>query len=118
LTPYGGTDSANFGTLEANSSYWFHIYVQAVNTNSGLKLGAAVSSTGAAPTYSVVRSDFIKVTASTTTSMYGFQLMGTISTSASALSLVVRIVDATGESGPGILTFSGTAYIAKVGSIS
>jgi hypothetical protein len=118
LTPYGGTDSANFGTLEANSSYWFHIYIQATNTNPGLKLGASVSSTGAAPTYSVTRSDFIKVTASTTTSMYGFELMGTLSTTGSALSLVVRVIDATGESGPGTLTFSGTAYIAKVGSIS
>jgi hypothetical protein len=118
LTSYGGADSANFGTLEANSSYWFHVFIQAPNTNPGLKLGALISSTGTAPTYSVVRSDFIKVSASTTTSMYGFQLMGTITTTGSALSLVVRVVDGTGESGPGSLTFSGTAYIAKVGSIS
>jgi hypothetical protein len=118
LTSYGGSDSANFGTLEANSSYWFHIYIQATNTSSGLKLGASISSTGAAPTYSVVRTDFLKVTASTTTAIYGFELMGTISTTGSALSLVIRVIDATGESGFGSLTFSGTAYIAKVGSIS
>jgi hypothetical protein len=50
--------------------------------------------------------------------MYGFEIMGTISTSGSPLNLVIRVIDATGESGPGTLTFSGTAYIAKVGSIS
>jgi hypothetical protein len=65
-----------------------------------------------------VRTDFLKVTASTTTAIYGFELMGTISTTGSALSLVIRVIDATGESGFGSLTFSGTAYIAKVGSIS
>jgi hypothetical protein len=118
LTPYGGTDSSNFGTLEANSSYWFQIFLQAENTNPGLTLGASISSTGAAPNYSVVRHDFIKVTSSTTVGMYGFQLMGTITTSGSPLSLVVRVVDANGESSPRGLVISGTAYIAKVGSIS
>jgi hypothetical protein len=118
LTAFGGADSANFGNLEANSAFWFHIYIQAANTNPGLKLGATISSTGAAPIYSVVRSDFVKVTASTSTLIYGFEIMGTISTSGSTLNLVIRVIDATGDSGPGTLTFSGTAYIAKVGSIS
>jgi hypothetical protein len=118
LTAFGGADSANFGNLEANSAFWFHIYIQATNTNPGLKLGATISSTGTAPIYSVVRSDFVKVTATTSTLMYGFEIMGTISTSGSALNLVIRVIDATGDSGPGTLTFSGTAYIAKVGLIN
>ena len=111
-------DSANFGNLAANSSYWFHIFISAVNTNAGLKLGATVSSTGAAPTYSVVRTDFVKVTSASYFPVYGFEFMGTISTSGSALSLSIRVIDAGGDSAPGALTFSGIAYIAKVGSIS
>jgi len=118
LTPFGGVDSANFGTLESNSAYWFHIFIEGQNTNAGLRLGATISTTGAAPTYSVQRSDFIKVTASSATAMYGFEIMGTISTGGSALSLVIRVIDAQGESASGSITFSGTAYIAKVGSIN
>ena len=118
LTPFGGVDSANFGTLESNSSYWFHIFIEAQNTNAGMRIGATISSTGVSPVYSVQRSDFIKVTASTSTAMYGFEIMGTISTGGSALSLVIRVIDALGDSGSGTVTFSGTAYIAKVGSIN
>jgi hypothetical protein len=118
ITPNGGNDSANFGTLEPNSSYWFQIFVQGANTNPGLKLGASVSSTGTTPTFNVFRGDYSRVTTSGVTNMYGFQIMGTITTSTSALSLVVRIIDATGESGGSGITFSGTAFIAKVGSIS
>jgi len=118
VTPNGGTDSANFGTLEANSSYWFQIFLSAPNTVPGLKVGATLSSTGASPNYSVIRTDFSKVTSSSVTSMYGFQMMGTISTSASALSFSIRVIDSTGDSAPSGITFSGTAYIAKVGSIS
>jgi hypothetical protein len=118
VTPNGGADSPNFGTLEANSSYWFQVFIQGPNTNAGLKLGASISSTGTTPSFNVFRGDFTRVLTSGVTNMYGFQIMGTISTSTSPLSLVVRIIDSTGESGPGGITFSGTAYIAKVGSIS
>lgn len=117
-TPNGGSDSQNFGTLVANSSYWFQVFIQGPNTNPGLKLGASISSTGSAPTYNVFRGDYSRVTTSAVTSMYGFQIMGTITTTTSALSLVVRIIDATGESVSSGITFSGTAFIAKVGAIS
>jgi hypothetical protein len=118
VTPNGGIDSPNFGVLEPNSSYWFQVFVQGANTNAGLKLGASISSTGTAPSFNVFRGDFTRVTSSAVTNMYGFQIMGTITTTTSELSLVVRIIDSTGESGSSGITFSGTAYIAKVGSIS
>jgi len=118
VTPNGGIDSPNFGVLEPNSSYWFQVFIQGANTNAGLKLGASISSTGPAPSFNVFRGDFTKVTSSAVTNMYGFQIMGTITTTTSELSLVVRIIDSTGESGGSGITFSGTAYIAKVGSIS
>ena len=117
-TPNGGVDSPNFGVLEPNSSYWFQVFVQGANTNAGLKLGATISSTGTAPSFNVFRGDFTRVTSSAVMNMYGFQIMGTITTTTSELSLVVRIIDSTGESGGSGITFSGTAYIAKVGSIS
>jgi hypothetical protein len=117
-TPYGAADSANFGALESNSSYWFHIFVQAPAAVPGLKLGAVVASTGVTPTFSVSRGDFLKVTSSNSTQTYGFQIMGTIATTAATSTLVVRIFDAGGDSAPGSVTFSGTAFIAKVGSIS
>jgi hypothetical protein len=118
VTAYGAADSANFGSLEPNSSYWFHIFVQAPATVTGLKLGAEVASTGVAPNFSVSRGDFLKVTSSSSTQTYGFQIMGTIATAAAASTLVVRIFDAGGDSSPGSVTFSGTAFIAKVGSVS
>ncbi len=113
ITPNGGIDSANFGNLETNSSYWFQIFVQGANTNPGLKLGASISSTGTAPSYNVFRGDYSKVTTSGVTNMYGFQIMGTITTTSSVLTLVIRIIDSTGESGGSGITFSGTAFIAR-----
>ena len=118
VTAYGAADSANFGALEPNSSYWFHIFVQAPATVTGLKLGAEVASTGVAPNFSVSRGYLLKVTSSSSTQTYGFQIMGTIATTAAASTLVVRIFDAGGDSSPGSVTFSGTAFIAKVGSVS
>jgi hypothetical protein len=115
---YGGADSANFGTLAANSSYWFQIYISAAATTPGLELGALVRSTGAAPTYNVIRTNFKKVTDSSTVTIYGFYLSGTIKTTGAALSLVVRVIDSTGDSAGGSTVFSGTAYIAKVGNIN
>jgi hypothetical protein len=117
-TENGGTNSGNFGTLEPNSNYWFQIFITAPNTVPGVKVGVSLSSTGTTPTYSVIRNDFTKVTSSSTTGMYGFLIMGTITSSASSLSLSVRVIDAGGDSAPGGITFSGTAYISKVGVIS
>jgi hypothetical protein len=111
-------DSANFGTLAANSSYWFQIYISAAATTPGLELGALVRSTGASPTYNVVRTNFKKVTDSSAINSYGFYLYGTIKTSGSPLSLVVRVIDSTGDSGGSSTVFSGTAYIAKIGNIN
>jgi hypothetical protein len=34
------------------------------------------------------------------------------------LSFSIRVIDSTGDSAPSGITFSGSAYIAKVGSIS
>jgi hypothetical protein len=115
---YGGADSANFGTLAANSSYWFQIYISAAATTPGLELGAIVRSTGATPTYNVVRTNFKKVTDSSAVNIYGFYLSGTIKTTGAALSLVVRVIDSTGDSAGSSTVFSGTAYIAKVGNIN
>jgi hypothetical protein len=117
-TPFGGQNSANFGSLAANSSYYFEIVITAVSSVVGLESGAELMSTGETPTYSVTRTDFRKITSSTSSKTYGFRIVGTIRTAASASSLVIHMVDWMGDTASSPLTFSGKAYIAKVGSIN
>jgi hypothetical protein len=75
-------------------------------------------STGETPTYSVIRTDFRRVTSSTSAKTYGFRIVGTIHTAASASSLVIHLVDWMGDTASTPLVFSGKAYIAKVGTIN
>ena len=44
-------------------------------------------------------------------------MVGTIKTSAAAVNLSVQLIDAGGDTSGTPLTFSGTAYFAKVGDI-
>jgi hypothetical protein len=80
--------------------------------------GAELMSTGETPSYSVIRTDFRKVTSSTSSKVYGFRIFGTISTRASTSSLVIHLIDWMGDTVSMPLVFSGTAYIAKVGTIN
>jgi hypothetical protein len=117
-TPYGGQNSANFGSLAANSAYWFEIVISATSSVSGLEPGAELMSTGDTPRYSVTRTDFRKITSSTSNKTYGFRIVGTIATTGSPVSLVIHVIDWMGDTASTPLVFSGTAYIAKVGSIN
>ena len=117
-TPYGGQNSANFGSLAANSSYWFEIVISANSSVAGLEPGVEIMSTGETPTYSVTRTDFRRVTSSTSNKTYGFRIVGTIATAASTSSLVIHMIDWMGDTASSPLVFSGKAYIAKVGTIN
>jgi hypothetical protein len=117
-TPYGGQNSANFGSLAANSAYWFEIVISATSSVAGLEPGAELMSTGETPRYSVTRTDFRRVTSSTSSKTYGFRMVGTIVTTGSPASLVIHLIDWMGDTASTPLVFSGTAYIAKVGSIN
>jgi len=114
---FGGTVSSNFGNLSANSSYWFEIYISAPASPSYFELGATLISTGDTPTFSVISANSKRAFASTSSFNYGFLIIGTIKTTSAAVNLSVQLIDAGGETSGTPLSFSGTAYFAKVGTI-
>lgn len=109
--------SQSFGILKANNSYKFEIFVRANSNILGLVLGADVLAAGGVLNFSAIRSDFRNVSYSSAPATYGFLISGTIQISGSDSSLVLRIIDAYGDSGAAPLTFSGKAYITLVGAI-
>ena len=114
---YTFISSESFGLLKANNSYKFEMYVRANSNILGLVLGADVLAAGGVLSFSYIRSDFRNVNYSSAPATYGFLISGTIQINGSDSSLVVRIIDAYGDSGAAPLTFSGKAYITLVGAI-
>jgi hypothetical protein len=109
--------SADFGTLAANSSYWFEIYFAATSTLS-FEFGANLITTGVTPSFKVLQNNFRKVGDSSWTNNYGFLIIGTLKTSGTAQTFAVRVIDRMADTGGSPMVFSGTAYIAKVGTIN
>jgi hypothetical protein len=118
-TSVGYTFAASqaFGTLKANNSYKFEIFIRANSNILGLVLGADLLASGGVLQFSYIRSDFRIVNYSTAPASYGFLISGTIQIAGADSSLVVRIIDAYGDSGQAPLVFSGKAYITLVGAI-
>ena len=106
-----------FGTLKANNSYRFEIYLRANSGNTDFALGADVVSSGGAVNFSYARTDSRLATYSTALASYGFLITGTIAVGATDSSLAVRVIDAYGLTGTNPLTFTGKAYITLVGAI-
>ncbi len=118
-TSVGYTFSASqaFGLLKANSSYRFDIFLRANSNIVGLVLGADLIAAGGDLHFSYIRSDSRFATYSTAPGSYGFFLVGTIQVAGADSSLVIRVIDAYGDSGAAPLMFAGKAYITLVGSI-
>jgi hypothetical protein len=116
-TLYGSAISANFGSLAANSSYWFQIYVSATSV-SAFEFGANLLTSGETPNFKVIGNNYKKIGDSSWTYNYGFLIVGTLKTLASSQEFSIRIIDRTGDTGGSPMVFSGTAYIAKVGTIN
>ncbi len=106
-----------FGTLKANSSYRFEIYLRATSGNSGVVLGVEVVGAGGAINFDYVRTDARHATYSTALASYGFLITGTIAVGATDSAIAVRVIDAYGLTGTNPLTFTGKAYITLVGAI-
>lgn len=106
-----------FGTLKANSAYKFDIYIRANSNTVGLVLGADLLAAGGTLNFSYIRSDSRNANYSTAPASYGFVITGTIQVTGADSSLVLRVIDAYGDSGAAPLTFSGKAYITLVGAI-
>ena len=116
-TLYGSAISASFGTLAANTSYWFQIYVSATSV-SAFEFGANLLTSGETPAFKVLGNNYKKIGDSSWTNNYGFLIIGTLKTLANAQTFSIRIIDRTGDTGGSPMVFSGTAYIAKVGTIN
>ncbi len=106
-----------FGTLKANSSYRFEIYLNAPAGDAGVVLGLDVISAGGAINFNYQRADYRKATYSTALASYGFLITGTIAVGATDSAIAVRVIDAYGLTGTNPLTFTGKAYITLVGAI-
>lgn len=106
-----------FGTLKANSSYRFEIFLNALAGDAGVVLGVDVVGAGGAINFSYLRTDYRKATYSTALASYGFLITGTIAVGATDSAIAVRVIDAYGLTGANPLTFSGKAYITLVGAI-
>jgi hypothetical protein len=109
--------SDTFAVLMPNSSYKFDIHIRASSNILDLVLGADLLAAGGVLQFSYIRTDFRSVTYTTSPATYGFLISGTIRTSGAASSLVLRVIDAYGDSGAAPLIFSGKAYITLVGAI-
>ena len=109
--------SESFGILKANNSYKFEIFIRANSNALGLVLGVDVLAAGGTLNFSTMRSDYRNVNYSSAPATYGFLISGTIRISGADSSLVVRVIDAYGDSGAAPLAFSGKAYITLVGAI-
>ena len=112
---YGGT---NVGTLAANKSYHFSIYLRGTSSFASLVLGAEVLASGSTVNYSFHRSDYGYATGSARIpKVYGFLIEGTVSVGASNSVLEIKIIDGYGDTSSNPLTLSGKAYITLVGAI-
>ena len=118
-TALGEASSAAFGALQANSSYYFQIYLTGESADDFYDFGARVSSTGQTPVFNFMASRSKLVSNPMKRVVYGVSISGVIQTVGATSNLVVNLIDVTGESSmQGGVTFSGRAYIHKVGTIN
>ena len=119
-TPLGEANSAAFGSLLADSSYFFQIYLTGESIDDFYDFGARVSSTGEVPTFNFQASRSYLVVNPAKRIAYALMISGTIKTVGATSNLVINLIDVRGESASrsGGVTFSGRAYIQKVGTIN
>ncbi|MCX6444759.1 MAG: hypothetical protein NTY85_04415 [Actinobacteria bacterium] len=118
MIPLGETTSESFGALEINSSYFFQIFLSGESLDDFYDFGARISSTGSAPTFNFAASKSKLVADVSKRIAYGVSIVGTVKTLGTITNLTINIVDVTGESGTrGGVSFSGRAYLQKVGTI-
>ena len=116
-TPFSFSASNVIGDLNIGSNYKFEIFVYGNSLLSNLVLGLDVVIPNATSVFSVIRSDARYSTYNSTNFKYSFLVTGTISNIQSHTGLSLRTIDAYGETGAGILTLTGKAYITLVGAI-
>lgn len=114
---YTFASSSTFGVLKANSFYRFDLFIRGASNTVGLVLGLDVLAAGGTVQFSYIRSDSRLATLSTSPASYGFMATGTIEVAGADSALLIKIIDAYGDTGASPVTFSGKAYITLVGAI-
>jgi len=118
-TAFGVSSSATFGALAINSSYFFQIFLTGESDGSTLFFTATLGSTGETPIYNLSATRTPRATLAGKSYVFGVVITGTIKTLGTSSALVVNLIDTTGESAENLgLTFSGRAYLQKVGTIN
>ena len=114
---YTFASSSIFGVLKANSFYRFDLFIRGASNTVGLVLGLDVLAAGGTVQFSYIRSDSRLATLSSSPASYGFMATGTIEVAGADSALLIKIIDAYGDTGASPVTFSGKAYITLVGAI-
>ncbi len=116
-SPFSFSNSETLGVLNPGSSYQFSIFVFGTSTLSNLVLGLDLVAPNANLNYSYLRTEARYASYNSTTYKYAFQISGTVEDIQVLTGLIIRVIDAYGETGGGSLILSGKAYITLVGSI-
>jgi hypothetical protein len=116
-TSFGFSESSPTGTLLQNKSYKFEAFVYGASTSYNLALGLEASASNASLSFSYIKRENWFVTSNSTVFKYAFLVEGTVSSIQANSGIVIRIIDAYGETGAAPLTLTGKAYITLVGSI-
>jgi hypothetical protein len=117
-TAYGFATSSGFGLLKAGKSYQFTMQLWGTTVSSGQQYGLELlTSTGATPSYFYTAAQFRYAMTSTTSTKYGFSIIGTITVGESDTSLSIKIVDAVGDTTTKPMVMTGKALIILVGAV-
>jgi hypothetical protein len=115
--PFSYSNSLAIGNLVAGNSYQIKIHLSGVSAFNDLVLGIDLIAPDSTFKFSYSRDDFRFATYTSSQSIYTFDVHATVTVGVSNSHLMVRVIDAFGDTGSSRLTLKGTAYITLVGSI-
>jgi hypothetical protein len=115
--PFSYSNSLAIGNLVAGNSYQVKIHLSGVSVFNNLVLGIDLIAPDSTFKFTYSRDDFRFATYTTSQSIYTFDIHATVKVGGSNSHLIVRVIDAFGDTGSSRLTLKGTAYITLVGAI-
>lgn len=116
-TAFSFSNSTTFGNLVANKSYQIHIYISGTSVFNSAILGLELLSPGSSINFSYLRDNLRYSSNSAITTLYTFDVFGTIAVGSSNASIQIRIYDGLGDSGANPITLAGKAYITEIAAV-